>query len=117
MKVSFVLKCSLDIEEYGEIKMSVLISPSKSLISSRWVTFNGYRLGRGDLVEKRVRRCVIQIWCLFGLLSLPVGPFLFENWFTSHIGSIFAKCLIFHEFFLWFTYRLLKRTYASQFTW
>ena len=31
-------KCFLDIEQYVEFKMSVLISPSKSLISSRWVT-------------------------------------------------------------------------------
>ena len=39
MKIIFVWKCSLDIEQYIEFKMSVLISNSKSLISSRWVTF------------------------------------------------------------------------------
>ena len=39
MKIVLVSKCSLDIEQYVEFKMSVLISPSKSLISSRWVTF------------------------------------------------------------------------------
>ena len=33
------------------------------------------------------------------------------------IGCVFAKCLIFDEFVLWFTYRLSKSTYASQFTW
>ena len=33
------------------------------------------------------------------------------------IGRVFAKCLIFDEFFLWLTYRLSKSTYASQFTW
>ena len=38
MKIVFVSKCSLDIEQYEEFKMLVLISPSKSLISSRWVT-------------------------------------------------------------------------------
>ena len=38
MNTLLVSKCSLDIEQYGEIKMSVLISPSKSLISSCWVT-------------------------------------------------------------------------------
>ena len=38
MKVILVSKCSLDIEQYVEFKISVLISPSKSLISSRWVT-------------------------------------------------------------------------------
>ena len=38
MKIVLVSKCSLDIEQYVEFKMSVLISPSKSLISSRWVT-------------------------------------------------------------------------------
>ena len=39
MNIVLVSKCSLDIEQYVEYKMSVLISPSKSLISSRWVTF------------------------------------------------------------------------------
>ena len=39
MKIILVSKCSLDIEQYVELKMSVLISPSKSLISSRWVTY------------------------------------------------------------------------------
>ena len=38
MKIVLVSKCSLDIEQYVEFEMSVLISPSKSLISSRWVT-------------------------------------------------------------------------------
>ena len=38
MKIVLVSKCSLDIEQYVEFKMSVSISPSKSLISSRWVT-------------------------------------------------------------------------------
>ena len=39
MEIVLVSKCSLDIEQYVEFKMSVLIFPSKSLISSRWVTF------------------------------------------------------------------------------
>ena len=39
MKIVLVSKCFLDIEEYVKFKMSVLISPSKSLISSHWVTF------------------------------------------------------------------------------
>ena len=39
MKIILVSKCFLDIEQYVELKMSVLISPSKSLISSRWVTY------------------------------------------------------------------------------
>ena len=39
MKIVLVSKCSLAIEQYIEIKMSVLISPSKSLITSCWVTF------------------------------------------------------------------------------
>ena len=38
MKIILVSKCSLDIEQYVEFEMSVLISPSKSLISSRLVT-------------------------------------------------------------------------------
>ena len=44
MKIVLVSKCFLDIEQYVKFNMSVLISPSKSLISSRWVTFdNGYQ--------------------------------------------------------------------------
>ena len=39
-KTVLVSKCSLDIEQYVEFKMSVMISPSKSLISSRWVTLS-----------------------------------------------------------------------------
>ena len=39
MKIVLVSKSSLDIGQYVEFKMSVLISPSKSLISSRWVTY------------------------------------------------------------------------------
>ena len=39
MKISLVSKCFLDIEQYVEFKVSVLISPSKSLISSRWDTY------------------------------------------------------------------------------
>ena len=39
MKIFSVSKCSLDIKQYVELKMSVLISPSKSLISLSWVTF------------------------------------------------------------------------------
>ena len=31
-----------------------------------------------------------------------------------NIGRVFAKCVIFHEFVLWITYRLSKSTYASH---
>ena len=39
MKLILVSKCSLYIEQYVEFKISVLISPSKSLISLCWVTY------------------------------------------------------------------------------
>ena len=39
MKIVLVSKCFLDIEQYVEFKMPILIYPSKSLISSRWVTY------------------------------------------------------------------------------
>ena len=52
MKVVLVSKCSLDIEQYVEFKMSVLISSSKSLISLCWVTNDdkvmGGWVGRGS---------------------------------------------------------------------
>ena len=55
MKIIFVSKCSLDIEQFVKFKMSILISPSKSLINSRWVTYKVYRMhvleGRGDKLE------------------------------------------------------------------
>ena len=39
MKIVLVSKCSLDIEQYVEFKMSVLISLSKSFITLCWVTY------------------------------------------------------------------------------
>ena len=61
MNIVLVSKCSFDIEQYVEFKMSVLISPSKSLISSRWVTY-GF-VGRSirissESLEKRKKRYV-----------------------------------------------------------
>ena len=43
MKIVLISNCSLDIEQYVEFKISILISPSKSLISSRWVTYIIYQ--------------------------------------------------------------------------
>ena len=37
MNILLGSKCSLDIEQYDEFKISVLISPLKSLISLCWV--------------------------------------------------------------------------------
>ena len=44
MKAILVSKKFLDIEQYVEFKMSVLIYLSKSLISSRWVTNGDWHL-------------------------------------------------------------------------
>ena len=44
MEIVLVSRYSLDIEQYVEFKMLVVISPSKRLISSRWVT-NWLNLG------------------------------------------------------------------------
>ena len=70
MKIILVSKCSLDIGQYVEFQISVLISPSKSLISSRWVT-NRY----GD------RRNLTNQDCLFFCLI-----FLFPR--TPHLVLI-----------------------------
>ena len=55
MKIVLVSKCFLDIEQYIKFKMSVLISPSKSLISWRWVTYyyyyHYYSMGKAYLTE------------------------------------------------------------------
>ena len=69
----------------------------------------------GYLVERWVQECVAQIGCIFGLSGLPMAPFYLK--IGLDIGRVFAKCLIFDEFFLWLTYRLSKSTYASQLTW
>ena len=53
---------------------------------------------------------------LFRSLRFTNGPFFYLK-IGLDIGRIFAKCIIFNEFFLWFTYRLSKSTYVSQFTW
>ena len=39
MKTILVSKCLLFSEKYFELKISILISPSKSLIYSSWVTY------------------------------------------------------------------------------
>ena len=69
--------------------------------------WGGGNLG-GYLVERWVRGCAAQIGCLFSLSGLSMAPFLFE--IGLDIGHVFAKCLIFNKFFLWFTYRLSKGT-------
>ena len=53
---------------------------------------------------------------------VPLRPLGFTNGplflkIGIDIGRVFAKCLIFDEFFLWFTYRLSKSTYACKFRW
>ena len=73
------------------------------------MTFGGY------LVERWVQECVAQIGRIFGLSGLPMAPFYLK--IGLDIDRVFAKCLIFDEFFPWLTYRLSKSTYASQFTW
>ena len=69
------------------------------------------------LCGRWVRGCAVLIGCRIGLSGLPMqkGPFLFENWFRyrSHFCEMLNSWCIFR----WFTYRLSKRTYASQFTW
>ena len=42
----------------------------------------------------------------FDLSGLPMAPFYLK--IGLDIGRVFAKCLIFGEFFLWLTYRLSK---------
>ena len=74
-------------------------------------------LGGGYLVEMGVPGCVAQIGCLFGLSGLPIVYFFYLKTGLD-IGSIFAKYFFFsYEFFLQFTYRLSKSTYAPHFTW
>ena len=50
-------------------------------------------------------------------VATPLPMALFYLKIGLDIGQVFAKCLIFDDFFLWFAYRLSKSTYVSQFTW
>ena len=72
MNIILVSKCSLDIEQYVEIKISVLISPSKSLIHSCWVTIYCLAEGIWTLTNKLGIRFIVsgkisQIGCIVGL--------------------------------------------------
>ena len=51
---------------------------------------------------------------LFRLSGLAMALFYLK--IGLDIGRVFAKCIILDEFALWFTYRLSKSTYASQFS-
>ena len=61
------------------------------------------------------QECADEMGRIFGLSDLQMVPFYLK--IGLDIGRVFAKCLIFDEFFLWLTYRLSNSTYASQFTW
>ena len=52
----------------------------------------------GYSVERWVRGCAAQIGCFFGLSGFPMAPFYLK--IGLDIGRIFAKCIIFVEFFL-----------------
>ena len=101
MKIVLVSKCSLDIEQYVEFKMSVLASPSKSLINSRWVTYvdtffsrikNQLSTERADFCH--VKMCVLVTWigCIFYITN-----FLWPD--TLYFVLIFEMLLI-----LWFCF-------------
>ena len=72
--------------------------------------------GGGIIVERWVglQECAAQMGRIFGLSDLQMVPFYLK--IGLDIGRVFAKCLIFDEFFLWLIYRLSKSTYASQFS-
>ena len=54
--------------------------------------------GGGYLVERWVRGCAAQIGFFFGLSGFPMALFYLK--IGLDIGCIFAKCIIFVEFFL-----------------
>ena len=68
-------------------------------------------------MERWVRGRAAQMGYLFGLSGLSMTHFYHVYLkICLDIGRVFAKCLIFNEFFLKFTYsmyRLSKSTYAS----
>ena len=68
----------------------------------------------GYLVERWVQGCAAQMGAFSA--SQVYQWLIFYLKIGLDIGRIFAKCLIVDDFFLWFTYRLSKSTYASQLT-
>ena len=58
-------------------------------------------------MERWVQECAAQMGRIFGLSDLQMVPFYLK--IGLDIGRVFAKCLIFDEFFLWLTYRLSKK--------
>ena len=63
--------------------------------------------GGGYLMERWVRGCAAQIGCFFGRSGLTMAPFHLTT--GLDIGRVFEKCIIFDEFFLWFTYRVCQK--------
>ena len=55
------------------------------------MSFGGY------LVKRWVQECAAQIGRIFGLSGLPMAPFYLK--IGLDIGRVFAKCLIFDDFF------------------
>ena len=82
MKIVLVSKCSLDIEQYVEFKMSVLISPSKSLISSRWVTYVFHFITM-TRQKKKENCCCPQVGFLNTWVGQSENYFLFNYFFFS----------------------------------
>ena len=57
-----------------------------------------HELRRGIIVERWVQECAAQMGRNFGLSGLPMAPFYLK--IGLDIGRVFAKCLIFDEFFM-----------------
>ena len=64
MKMVLVSTCFLDIGQYVEFEMTVLTSPSKSLISSRWVTY----------VSKKWKKQTWMWLCMNLPMDIPIYP-------------------------------------------
>ena len=87
MKIVLVSKCSLDIEQYVKFKMSVLISPSKSLISSCWVTIIPSNRGISMLYLHNCTVLFKQSYCIqLYNFSSHMWPSCINNGYTIHYG-------------------------------
>ena len=60
----------------------------------------------GIIVERWVQECAAQMGRIFYISGLPMAPFYLK--IGLDIGRVFAKYLIFDEFFLWLTYGCQK---------
>ena len=105
IKIVLVSKCSSDIEQYVEFEMSVLISPSKSLISSRWVTIFNLTL---SILQRE--RDLQMVWHIDQCSTWNPHSLCAKYWF-SLLQRVLVNKIISHGI----VHRLIHSKFCSKF--